>query len=248
MVSRQARPFSTHLAESQHIVHELNVPLARRKVSELHGPESHPLQASLREYPTAYMSLRTSRLRPSVITSVRFPHSLTGAADLQSNGAGQAIVEHDARAKTGDVLLRRHPLDVYLVFALHLVTRVLKPVCDVSIVGQEEQPLRFEVEPTDVPEASVFIGKHVVDGSPSVGILCGAQNTGRLVKANPAHIRKANRRPVQLDVVSDGVDRRSEPRDDGSIYADSAIENHHFGLPPGGHASPGQEFLNPHTA
>ena len=98
-----------------------------------------------------------------------------------ARGAGQTVVELYARSKTSDVLLRRHPFHTYFVFTLHLVARVLKPVGDIAIVGQEEQPFGVAIEPTDVAEASVLAGKQVVDGAPAVRVLGSAQHPRGLV-------------------------------------------------------------------
>ena len=106
-----------------------------------------------------------------------------------SHGAGHAIVEHDARAKTGDVLVGWHAIDAHVVFTLDLVAGVLEPVRDVSIVGQKEQPFRVEVEPADVAEAGALGGQEVVDGAPAVGVLGGAQHPCGLVKTDPASVR-----------------------------------------------------------
>jgi hypothetical protein len=125
---------------------------------------------------------------------------------------------------------------------------VLKSVRDVSIVGQEKQPLGVEVESSDIAKAGVLGGKQVVDGVPFMSVLGGAKNACGLVKADPEFIGKINLRPIHLDAVSAGLDLGSELGDYGPVDADPAVENHRLGLPTGSHAGSGQKLLNPHAA
>ena len=100
--------------------------------------------------PTAARSRRTSRLRPSVITSCTAPLPAEAATILAATRPApvrrRAI---DARADRRQVLGRGRALDLGEVFLLHPVARMQDPVREVAVVREQEQAFAVPIETAD---------------------------------------------------------------------------------------------------
>jgi len=91
---------------------------------------------------------------------------------------------------------------------------VRETVRELAVVGEEEGARRVGVEAADGYDARPVVRDELDDGRSSVGVACGAEDAGRLVKEDIGQRLSRERLPVELDPVAlsdEGVQLAGSP-------------------------------------
>lgn len=86
-----------------------------------------------------------------------------GVDDAERVDLDRAVLEHDALAQSPPEVARHLALDLREVGLQHAVARVLEPVRQFAVVGEDEQALGVGVQPADVEEPLLAVGDEVTD-------------------------------------------------------------------------------------
>ena len=117
---------------------------------------------------------------------------------------------------------------------------------DLTVVGEQEQPLGIEVQTADREQARFpRLGRQEIQhGRPPLRISRGGDDPARLVQDPVAPGLRDDGAPVQFDLVLIRVCGRAESGDH-AVDAHAPEANQLLGSPPGRHARPGQDLLQP---
>ncbi len=138
---------------------------------------------------------------------------------------------------------RKNPLDFDKIGPGHFITGVENPLSQISVVGQEEDSFRLDVEPPHMDQG-VDLGKELLEGCFPVGIMEGRYHTFRLVKKKQEGLRlDRNFLAVHCDLVGFRMNLCSRHRNDRSVDPDEASTDHLLGVSPGSQTAMGQKFL-----
>jgi len=114
---------------------------------------------------------------------------------------------------------------------------------EIAVVGEQEKPLRFAVQPTDRIKAGPLGGEEVEHGAALLFVLSGGDDVPRLVEGDVEFASRFDRPTFHGHDVMLGIDLAAEFDLDYAIDRDQTLSDQAFRRTPGGDAGFGQEFL-----
>lgn len=124
--------------------------------------------------------------------------------------------------------------------------RVRQSLCQVAVVGQQQQALRVFVQPSDGEESLIGNRDHVHSTRTPFRVPVGAEHTFGFVQQEVTESGKAQPFGIESDIVSFRRYGASRVVDDDSVHRDAAIPNVLFTVAPRIHSGHGEEFLQAH--
>jgi len=163
---------------------------------------------------------------------------------FEFKGLDRSPVQPDfSRFQAFQMCGRKNPLDFDKIGPWHFITGVENPLSQIPVVRQEKDSFRLDVEPSDMDQR-VDLGKEILEGCFSMGIMEGRYHTFRLVKKKQEGLRlDRNFLAIHCDLVSFRMNFCPRHRNDRSVDPDKASTNHLLGVPPGSQTAMGQKFL-----
>jgi len=194
---------------------------AQRQPCKSHAPKCRDTAANRGKH-TAHLSvapLMNDRLHHRV--------SPVGTENTQTCGGGSAVFEQDSTAQLFQPLCRDLSHHLCMVDLVDLVARMEQPLRQCSIVRDEEQSLRIDIEPPHGIEPRREIGQEIEHGLAPPIIPHRREIATRLVEENVKSLF------LWLNTVAiDGNDMmrrvifRAELRHDSTIHTDPPCANH----------------------
>ena len=161
-----------------------------------------------------------------------------------------ASLEPHAPAQAIDRAIVGHASHAHFVLALDAVSRMRQPRGEVSVVRDEDETLRVEVQPADRIEipANLLLRQEVHDGRPPLRIGARAHVAARLVQQEVVPRRLgANAPPVDTDLVAAGIRFGTQLRDGLAVDGDAPLNDQGFSDAPRGDTGGGQELLETYS-
>ena len=117
---------------------------------------------------------------------------------------------------------------------------------EVAVICEQEQSLRFAVEPPHVPERAEFLWKQLVDGVGCMSVGCGAGVSGWFVEEDAGLLFWWSRDlfPVQKHDVLVRIHQKCRGGEDLSVDGNASLQDPLLRLAAGGDARGGEEFCD----
>jgi hypothetical protein len=174
-------------------------------------------------------------------TLARFPHQ---ANLVRDNGAA---VDFEAPAQDFELAFARPLVGDDVIFLGQAKPRVHHPVRDVTIVREQDEPLRIAIEPTD--RVNTLRDIHEVhDGPAAAFVLDGGDEAGWFVEQDEARFLAAQGFAIDADMIRRRIDARSENGHNLAVDRHATGGDHRFRRPPRGNAATGEDALQAFAA
>lgn len=140
-----------------------------------------------------------------------FPHQ---ANLVRDNGA---TVDLDAAAQDFELAFARPLVGDDVIFLGQAKAWVHHPVRDITLVREQDEPLRIAIEPTDRIHALRDVHE-VHDGPAAALVLDGGDEAGWLVEQDKAWLLAAQGFAIDTDVICQWIDARPENSHDLAVH------------------------------
>jgi hypothetical protein len=105
-----------------------------------------------------------------------------GRNGVQSHNFGSPAIQKNSANQFRRERRVPRPIQRYLVFFIDFMTRVSKPLCQLTIVCEKKQTFSLRVQTPDVEEFGKFLGKQIKHGVACVPILSSGHKSCGLVQ------------------------------------------------------------------
>jgi len=137
-------------------------------------------------------------------------------------------------------------IERYFVFLFDFVARMRQALCEVAVVGEDEEAFGLGIEPADIEEARKLRRQKIEDGVARVGVGAGGNVAGRFVKDEVKTAFTAHEFVADFDVVA--LRRlRAEVDADATVDGDAAFSNELVAMPPRTDPGCGEETIQAHA-
>ena len=166
--------------------------------------------------------------------------------DLERVDLRRPVLELDALAQPLADVPRHRAGDLGEVGLGHAVRRVLQPVGEVAVVGEQQQALGVGVEAADVEEPLVAVADVVAEADPAELVVHRRDHAERLVEGEvDAGLVEVDAHAVDVDDLAGRVDAHAELGDDLAVDLHPAGGDELLADPAGPDAGGGQQLLQP---
>ena len=212
---------------------------AQLEPAELHAPQPRHRVPDRIEQPPDFAVLAFGQRDRQVALALRSFRTDAAAAVSRSPPTVMPVRSVRAAVSSVDVALDRDQID-----ARDLRRWIGQPVCELRVVGQDQQPAGGEVEAADRDHAVGQIGEQVVDGLAAFGIGSRGDVAARLVQDDGERFGAAAlRRAVDRDRDALGDDARRRVGEGLAVDADAPLEDQRARLGAAGEAELRQRAL-----
>jgi hypothetical protein len=112
-----------------------------------------------------------------------------------------------------------------------------------AIIREKKQSFTIEIEPTDGMEMAPLFGKQVVDGSATMFVTFGTDESTRFIEGQVNFSLQTDGFAVYGNAIMEGIDLFTQFGDGHAINGDAAFRDELFAGAPGSHAGIGEELL-----
>ncbi len=201
-------------------------PLPRQKIAERQATDCHPLELM---YFVAELGKHPTNLAVLAFVEDHLEHSalLVLTSHRNALGVNFALCEPHAPSQAVDEIGGRDARDLHEILLLDTIPRMRQQVCEVTIIGEQNEPFTRSVEPSNGKQPTI-IWHEVHHSWPTRGVVVRRHDTHRLVeeKDDTPWIRQSL--TVNTDLLGPRIDFCAECRDDLPVDLDAACRHEVF--------------------
>jgi len=169
------------------------------------------------------------------------PRLVPTAADPGARRGLPALEPH-ARLEPTRRRVAEPPLHGHAIDARALAGRVQQRLGEFAVVGQQQEPFAFAIEPAHREDPRLSLGNQVHHRRTALGVAHGGEHPTRLVQDPVGRRLRRDRTAIQGDAILVGIGSVSERRN-AAVHRDPPVPNEELATSARAHAGRSQDLL-----